>query len=32
MKVAKKVKTKKNEFNEVLVWNWSLKRWELRSL
>ena len=31
MKAIKKVKTKKNQYGETLVWNESLRRWEIKS-
>lgn len=31
MKVIKKVKTKKNQYGETLVYNEGLRRWELKS-
>ena len=32
MKTIKKQKTKKNQYGETLVYNESLRRWELKSL
>lgn len=31
MKALPKQKTKKNQFGDTLVWNNSLRRWELKS-